>query len=83
MRPNELFLILAVCPAVSAHDDDIPAWEIALAAGSGAVALLLCMFAVYSYHERQRVNASRDVESGVRVVPTMSSGVRVVAGTPL
>lgn len=48
MRPIELAL-LTLCPVVYAQSDDIPVWEIGVAAGSGTLALALCLFAAYSF----------------------------------
>lgn len=63
-RVNALFLMTIVLPSAAAEsNDDIPAWEIGLAAGSGAVALFLCLFAVYIYGKDRP--AAADIEAGV------------------
>lgn len=46
---NILITLLFICPVVFASEDEIPAWEIALAAGSGAMAIILCVLAVMSF----------------------------------
>jgi hypothetical protein len=68
--------MLTLCPFVHAQNNEIPAWEIGLAAGSGALALVLCLFAVYSFRQSSNT-VKKDVESGLRTgQTTMSSGVR-------
>lgn len=59
---------MTLCPVVSAQSNDIPAWEIGLAAGSGSLALFLCLFAIYSF--RQNNTVKNDVESGLRTGQT-------------
>lgn len=38
------------------NDDGVPVWEIALAAGSGALALLLCLYSIMVYRRRNKSN---------------------------
>jgi hypothetical protein len=64
MQPLYIFQILTLCPFVYAQNNDIPAWEIGLAAGSGGLALVLCLFAVYSFRGSSNT-VNKDVETGL------------------
>ncbi len=60
-------LVLTLSPFVVAQsDNDAPAWEIGLAIGSGALALILCLFAIVSYRQNSVSTTQRDVEVGVK-----------------
>ena len=68
-KMNGYILSLMLLPTMvtAQTEGEMPAWEIGLAAGSGAIALLLCGYAIFIIVRRKRSLQRGDVETGVKV----------------
>ena len=78
MPSSRAFLVLLITfPFAEANHHDVPAWEIALASVSGALALLLCGLAFYTY--RLRVVQETDART---CTTTRISSVQVAPQPP-
>lgn len=83
------FLLASLFP--SAHAADIPTWEIAVASGSGALVLLLCVYAGYNmWSARKTEKENKDLEKGPPPpvsksvpAPTAPVGMREPSKQPL
>ena len=78
MNLSIVSLLLMVPPTLAQtnnttdDDDGTPVWEIGLAAGSGAIALIICFFAVMTARNKDKTKED-DVETGKK---TSSTGQR-------
>lgn len=69
---QRIMLILTVLSSVKGEEgSDIPVWEIALASGSGVVALGMCIFAAYVYRRDMKASATNRVGRNVPVPPNL------------
>ena len=75
MNLSIVSLLLMVPPTLAQtnnttdDDDGIPVWEIGLAAGSGAIALIICFFAVMTARNKDKTKED-DVETGKKTSST-------------
>ena len=75
--PAPLWLVLLACAPASANnatsptessDDGVPMWQIVVAIGSGCLALLLCVYALYVFRRDRRLAAAASVVNPTGIV---------------